>query len=332
MAKRLPLIAVTQGDPAGIGPEVVLRALADKRVRAAARCAVVGDLGVLHRVAGRLKLPLPRFESLAVETALNKGTGPFFVQSADCPPQVALCGKPTRAGGRAAAGAVRVAVSLALQGIVGAVVTAPLSKEALHLAGIKYPGHTEMIAEQCGTARPVMMMAGAGMRVALVTTHAAIASLPSLITEAAVYETITITHTDLRRRFGIARPRIAVCGLNPHAGEGGLFGKEEERIAAAVKAARTKRIHCEGPVPGDVAFTPARRKGCDAIVAMFHDQATIPVKMLAFDSGVNVTLGLPIIRTSPDHGTAYDIAAKGVADPGSMVEAILMAAEMTNRR
>ena len=331
MPKRLPLIALTQGDPAGIGPEVVIRALSDKRVQGAARYVVVGDLAMLHRVAARLHLRFRAFRPFFVAPPSDRDLGPFYVDSDVCPNRVILCGRPTAAGGRMAASAVRTAVALALNGDVDAIVTAPLSKESLHLAGIRFPGHTEMIAKQCRVRRPVMMMAGGGLRAALVTTHAAIADLPGLITKRAVYETIAITHDDLRIRFGISRPRIVVCGLNPHAGESGLFGNEETQIAAAIKAARAKRVRCEGPVPADVAFTPQRRETCDAIVAMFHDQATIPVKMLAFDSGVNVTLGLPIIRTSPDHGTAYDIAAKGVANPGSMVSAILMAAETAGR-
>jgi 4-hydroxythreonine-4-phosphate dehydrogenase len=177
-----------------------------------------------------------------------------------------------------------------------------------------------------------MMMVGGGLRIALVTTHAAIKDLPGLITRKNVLETIRITHKDLRRLFGIEQPRIAVCGLNPHAGEAGRFGTEEKKsIAPAVRQARREGIACDGPIPADVAYTPEYRKRYDAVVAMYHDQATIPVKMLAFHSGVNVTLGLPIIRTSPDHGTAYDIVRKGTANPGSMIAAILLAAEMARR-
>jgi len=173
------------------------------------------------------------------------------------------------------------------------------------------------------------MMVGAGLRIALVTTHAAIKDLPGLITRAAVLETILITARDLAKSFGIARPRLAVCGLNPHAGEAGRFGSEEtQAILPAIRLAQEHGVDCFGPVPADVAYVKEKRRDVDAVVAMFHDQATIPVKMLAFDRGVNVTLGLPIVRTSPDHGTAYDIADKGVASPGSMIAAIKLAARM----
>jgi len=216
---------------------------------------------------------------------------------------------------------------------IDGIVTAPISKEAIHKAGYDWPGHTELLAARTHTKKPVMMMASDKLRVALVTTHVAMTDLPKRITRRNVLDTIMITHHDLRRYFGLRRPRIAVCGLNPHAGEAGRFGNEESRaIRPAVNKARAEGIRCDGPVPADVAFT----RGClarhDAIVAMYHDQATIPVKMTAFESGVNITLGLPIVRTSPDHGTAYDIVRKGVAHPGSMIEAIRMAARMAQHR
>jgi 4-hydroxythreonine-4-phosphate dehydrogenase len=181
--------------------------------------------------------------------------------------------------------------------------------------------------------KPVMMMVGGGLRTALVTTHASIKALPELITLKNVLDTIRITDGDLRRYFGLNPPRIAVCGLNPHAGEAGRFGDEEARaIRPAIVEARRLGIHCDGPLSADVAYTARYCERYDAVVAMYHDQATIPVKMLAFESGVNVTLGLPIIRTSPDHGTAYDIVRRGIADPGSMLAAIRLAAEMARKR
>jgi 4-hydroxythreonine-4-phosphate dehydrogenase len=328
---RKPLIGITLGDPGGIGPEVVLRALADRPARAAARFMVFGSAAVLHRVAGGLHLAAPGFRG-ASDEPIGRDEGPFLMECGDCPGRLALLGRPTAAGGAASVAWIECAVQMALDRRIDAVVTAPISKEAIHKAGYDWPGHTEMIAESAGVRKPVMMMAGGGLRVALVTTHAAIRDLPELITRKNVLDTIRIVHRDLRRWFGLRRPRIGVCGLNPHAGEAGLFGGEEAKsVAPAIRQARREGIACDGPIPADAAFTPKLRARHDAFVAMFHDQACIPVKMLAFESGVNVTLGLPIIRTSPDHGTAYDIVRQGKADPGSMIAAILLAAEMAGR-
>jgi len=334
--RRKPLIGITLGDPSGIGPEVVLRALADRRARAAARFMVFGSAALLRRVARGLHLNAPSFRRVSGGPAggsfdVAQG-GPFLMECLECPARLALLGRPTAAGGAASVAWIECAVQMALDGRIDAVVTAPISKEAIHKAGYDWPGHTEMIAESAGVRKPVMMMVGGGLRIALVTTHAAIKDLPGLITRKNVLDTIRIVDHDLKRRFGLRKPRIGVCGLNPHAGEAGLFGREEAKsIAPAIRQARREGISCDGPIPADAAFTPKLRARHDAFVAMFHDQACIPVKMLAFDSGVNVTLGLPIIRTSPDHGTAYDIVRKGTANPGSMVAAILLAAEMARR-
>lgn len=315
------------GDPSGIGPEVILRALASRRA-AVARFGVFGAEGILRRVADKFHLRFPSFRAVTSDSSFE-GSGPFLMECAECPETLALKGKPSERGGRAAAAFIQTAVQLAMQGRIDGIVTAPISKDALHKAGFDFPGHTEMIAQAVGTKRPVMMMAADDLRVALVTTHAAITRLPSLITRKAVLETIRIVHNDLQRKFGISNPRIGVCGLNPHAGEGGLFGDEERTaIIPAIKQSRASKINCAGPFPADTIFIPERRKAFDAIVAMYHDQACIPVKMIGFDRGVNVTLGLPIIRTSPDHGTAYNIVSQGVADTGSMIAAIRMAAEM----
>jgi 4-hydroxythreonine-4-phosphate dehydrogenase len=323
--RRKPLIGITLGDPSGIGPEVVLRALADRRAISAARFAVFGSGAILDRVAGELRLP---------RRLLRPGRegGPSLVECGRCSARLALLGRATAPGGAASVAWIESAVRAALDGRIEAVVTAPISKEAIHKAGYDWPGHTEMIAEMSGVEKPVMMMAGGGLRVALVTTHAAIADLPRLITKKNALDTLRVMDRDLRKYFGLPKPRIAVCGLNPHSGEAGRFGMEEKKsIAPAIRQARQEGIVCDGPIPADVAFTPDYRKEYDAVVAMYHDQATIPVKMLAFHSGVNVTLGLPIIRTSPDHGTAYDIVRKGKANPGSMIAAILLAAKMARR-
>jgi len=331
-----PLIGITIGDPSGIGPEVVLRALADRRARAAARFKVFGSAAVLGRVARGLHIHEPSFRC-APDGAIEREAGPFLMECGECPTRLALLGRATAAGGAASVAWIQCAVQMALDRRIDAVVTAPISKEAMHKAGYAWPGHTEMIAESAGVRKPVMMMVGGGpfdraqgrLRIALVTTHAAIRDLPRLITRKNVLETIRIVDRDLKRRFGLRKPRIGVCGLNPHAGEAELFGREEAKsISPAIRQARREGIACDGPIPADAAFTPKLRARYDAFVAMFHDQACIPVKMLAFDSGVNVTLGLPIIRTSPDHGTAYDIVRQGTANPGSMIAAILLAAEM----
>jgi 4-hydroxythreonine-4-phosphate dehydrogenase len=372
--RRKPLIGITLGDPSGIGPEVVLRALADRRARAAARFMVFGSAAILRRVARGLHLDAPSFRrasggpfdheagriislttspqwkplpfasgkscqannasahKLAAQGPFDRDAGPFLMECLECPARLALLGRPTAAGGAASVAWIECAVQMALDGRIDAVVTAPISKEAIRKAGYDWPGHTEMIAESCGVRKPVMMMCGNSLRVALVTTHAAIKDLPGLITRKNVLETIRIVDHDLKRRFRLRKPRIGVCGLNPHAGEAGLFGTEEKKaIAPAIRLARREGIACDGPIPADAAFTPKLRARYDVFVAMFHDQACIPVKLLAFDSGVNVTLGLPIIRTSPDHGTAYDIVRKGTANPGSMVAAILLASQMARR-
>jgi len=336
--ERKPLIGITLGDPGGIGPEVVLRALRDARVRHASRPVIIGDPQILAGVASLLSLKVPKFQFAGGPDLKGAGDGPFLLTvcgefSGRCPPRLALLGRPSKTGAEAAVDCILNAVLEAEDGRLDAIVTAPISKEGLHMAGYGWPGHTEMLSEMTGFHKPVMMMAAGGLRIALVTTHTAIKDLPGLVTQKNVLDTIRIVHRDLRRWFGLRKPRIGVCGLNPHAGEAGLFGAEEKKaIAPAIRQARKEGIACDGPIPADAAFTPKLRARHDVFVAMFHDQACIPVKMLAFDSGVNVTLGLPIIRTSPDHGTAYDIVRQGQANPGSMIAAILLAAEMAGRR
>ena len=327
------LIGITMGDPCGIGPEIILRALGNRRARAAARFIVFGDVEVLRRVADAHGIRMPRFEIVRADENIRGRRGVFMLECGRCAARLALLARATAAGGRASIDWIEGAIQHAIDGRIDGMVTAPITKEAIYKAGYDWPGHTELVAARTGVRKPVMMMVGGGLRAALVTTHAAIADLPKLITRKNVLDTLLIVNRDLRQYFGLRRPRIAVCGLNPHAGEAGKFGSEESRaIAPAVKKARARGIRCDGPTPADVVFTRHHLAKHDAIVAMYHDQATIPVKMIAFERGVNVTLGLPIIRTSPDHGTAYDIVKKGVADPGSLIEAILLAAHMAKRR
>jgi len=333
MKDRKPLLGITLGDPCGVGPEVIARALASRRAKTAARFLIFGSRKILARVADELGLQRPRLEEVQAAEGLDDRTGPFLLDTVACPVNLALSGRPTAAGGRASIAWITAAIDCAVEGSIDGIVTAPINKEAVHKAGYDWPGHTELLAARTGVKKPVMMMVGGGLRVALVTTHLAISDLPRAITKKNVLDTIRIVHHDLRKYFGLRRPRLAVCGLNPHAGEAGRFGREESAaIAPAVRQASSEGIKCDGPTPADVVFTQGQLALHDAAVAMYHDQANIPVKMIAFDKGVNVTLGLPIIRTSPDHGTAYDIVREAAASPGSIIEAIVLAAHMAKRR
>jgi 4-hydroxythreonine-4-phosphate dehydrogenase len=327
-----PLLAVTMGDPCGIGPELILRLLANRRARAAARYLVIGNRDILEKIAHAFDLSMLGIEDVTVEDDLCRRRT-MILDAVPCASSLALKAKATAVGGRASIQWIETAIELAKTSRVAGMVTAPINKESIHRGGSDWPGHTELLATRTGVRKPVMMMIGGGLRAALVTTHAGIADLPRLITKKNVLETLRITSRDLRRHFGLRRPRIVVCGFNPHAGEAGRFGSEEARvIAPAIKQARSEGIACSGPTPADVVFTRRHMARFDAVVAMYHDQANIPVKLLAVETGVNVTLGLPIIRTSPDHGTAFEIVKRGVADVRSMVEAACMAANMATMR
>ncbi len=318
-----PKIAITMGDPAGIGPELVLRAVTDRGLLNVAEPVIYGDRGVFELVSKKLGLPMP---------------GPDIFNNITSMPTTHLTpGRPNKDGGRVMITCIERAVLDALAGKVSAVVTAPINKETAHLAGFTFPGHTEFIAHLSGDMAPVMMLCGPGpadLKVALVTTHVSMRELPGLITKESVFHTLKVTADSLKTRFGISNPSIAVAGLNPHAGEGGIFGDEEEKIITpAIERARAEGFNITGPVPPDTVFYRAvRKKEFNAVVCMYHDQGLGPLKLLHFDDGINVTLGLPVIRTSPDHGTAYDIAWKGVANPLSLVSAIEMAAMMVRNR
>jgi len=283
-----PRIAITEGDPAGIGPEIAGRAAADPRVLAACEPLVYGP------PAGA------RFE-----------TGVLAAEA-----------------GRAAYDAVVRAVADAQDGTVHAVATAPINKEALRLAGLPWNGHTDLLAHLTGAKHVAMMFHSEELRVVLATVHAPLADVPALLTRERMEQTIDLAARELPR-FGVARPRLGVAGLNPHAGEHGLFGFEEQRvIEPAVACCRARGVDVSGPFPADTLFVRARRGEFDAVIACYHDQGLIPVKLVAFGRAVNVTLGLPIIRTSVDHGTAFDIAGKGVADAESLIAAVLLAAKL----
>lgn len=314
-------IAITTGDPAGIGPEAVVRAIPS--INQNCLPLVIGDLNVLEEAIETFKVPL-RLKVIhkAAEISLSPDTL-WFMDMKRLP--LFKKGGPDAENGAACAEYVKKAVELAVAKEVDAIVTAPISKEALKLAGLKWPGHTEMLAELTDTNEYAMMLAGGPLKIILVTIHTSLKSVPDLITRERVLKTILLAKKACEM-LGMEKPLIAVAGLNPHAGEAGIFGDEEIReILPAIEEAKKEGINVEGPFPPDIVFYKAYRGDFDIVVCMYHDQGLIPLKMIAFDKGVNVTVGLPIIRTSPDHGTAYDIAWKGVADPSSMIEAINLA-------
>ena len=313
------------GDPAGIGPEVTLAALATRSVARAIDPILVGHLALYEETARRGKLGLS-FQPWQPGVAVTRGTIPVF-EVARLSPRQRIAAVPTVAGGRAAHTAIVAAAQLVRDGHASALTTAPISKANLAAAGCGATGHTELLAELAGGADVRMMMIGPRLRVALVTTHLALADVPQRLDRALVRDTIRIVATALREKLHVARARIAVAGLNPHAGEQGLYGREEiETIRPAVAQARRGGIDVIGPIAADSAFPLALQGRFDAVVCMYHDQGLGPFKLLHFHDGVNFTAGLPYVRTSPDHGTAYDIAGRGRADPSSMIAALHLAA------
>jgi 4-hydroxythreonine-4-phosphate dehydrogenase len=312
-------LALTMGDPAGIGPEIALKALADPRVAEAAEVDCVGARAVLARCAEALGLPLPP-PSRILEPPLQPGDD-----------AAAAPGRVSAAAGRISAACVEAAVAGCLSGRWDGVVTGPIHKQAIHLAGVPFPGHTEWLAARCRSADEAMLMYHPTIAVVLATCHVALAEAISSLSTARIVTVGRALDAALTRLRG-TRPRLAVLGLNPHAGEGGLFGDHEARVVApAVDALRAHGVQAEGPLPPDSAFTPDARLRHDGWVCLYHDQGLIPFKALAGHEGVNVTLGLPIVRTSVDHGTAFDIAWRGQAEHRSLVEAIRLAARLAQR-
>jgi 4-hydroxythreonine-4-phosphate dehydrogenase len=330
MTGMLPIIGITMGDPSGIGPEIIIKALLESDTTSVCHPVIFGDKNILEREAARLGLPCAFETVVSPEKASFSPGATALIEVSRLNVSEICYGKPSAAGGKAMAECIIEAVALAKAAKIDAIVTAPIHKMVLHDAGYNYPGHTEMLAELTGTKDVVMMLAGDSLRVVLATIHCAYADVPKFLTTEKILKTITITHESLKKVLGGKNPRLAVAGLNPHAGEGGLFGEEEKNlIAPAVAQACLLGIDAVGPSPPDTLFYYAARGRYDAVVCMYHDQGLIPLKLLHFDTGVNVTLGLPIIRTSVDHGTAYDIAGKGIANPASLVSAIKMAVQMT---
>jgi 4-hydroxythreonine-4-phosphate dehydrogenase len=321
----LPRIAITMGDPAGIGPEIVVLAHRRKELFSWCLPVVYGDPAILRRASEAVGGP-------SIEITGEESVGPgriaVAVRSRLDPKEVPF-GRPSLPGSVAMAGYVRSAAEAVLSGKAAAIVTCPVTKEGLKAAGVPYPGHTEFLAHLCGTPDVVMMLAGDRLRVALVTIHVSLRRALELLSPALIEKTVKITDAFFRKHMGMRTPRIAVAGVNPHAGEGGMFGDEESRLVApAIDACRAAGIDATGPYPPDTVFHRAYHGAFDVVVAMTHDHGLIPLKLVHFEDGVNVTMGLPIIRTSVDHGTAYDIAGKGTANPASLLAAVRMAAAM----
>ncbi len=323
-----PLV-ITMGCPVGVGPELALKLFAAGQDNA----VVIGDRETLAWCAAATGLPAP-LSPWHPGDEIRPGTIPLY-----CPRDSELSrddlqwGTPSAKTGRAMGRYIEEAVALIKDGWASALVTCPITKTALNAGGYHFPGHTEMLAELCASKRFAMMMAGSSLRVTLVTIHTALASVPALVSQQSVAEMIDITWQALHHDFAIASPRLAVAGLNPHAGEDAMFGSEEgEAIAPAIAAAQAAGRDVQGPFPPDTVFYKASQGHFDAVVCMYHDQGLIPFKLLHFSDGVNVTLGLPIVRTSVDHGTAYDIAGKGMANPASLQAACVLARQIHDNR
>lgn len=319
------------GCPAGIGPEIILRYFAGVLAPQGTTAVVLGDRGILAKCATDLGIETA-FSSWLPGQPVQPGTIPVLELST-IPLDTHSWGLPTRATAVAMADYIIRAVQLIQEGSLAAMVTCPISKSALQKAGHNYPGHTEMLVALTGAKRYTMMMAGSSLKVTLATIHCSLASVPKSLSIASIAELIRITQQSMRIDFGMKQPRIAVAGLNPHSGEDGLFGHEEsEIITPAIALAASEHIDVTGPYPPDTVFFKAAAGNFDAVVCMYHDQGLIPFKLLHFQDGVNVTIGLPIVRTSVDHGTAYDIAGKGFADATSLASAVTMAADINNNR
>lgn len=321
------------GDPAGVGPEIILKALRHAEIYRRCRPLVIGDRRILQRAAEWVGMT--QLDMAVVTQPADSQYAPGHIallDLANAAPAECPVGQVSAAAGRAAVEVVFAACDLAMAGQVDAVVTAPLNKAAMNLAGYHYAGHTELLAERTRAGKVSMLLVGPKLRVVHVSTHVALEEAIRRVTPERVGEVIDLAWRSCRA-LGIAQPRIAVAGLNPHASEGGLFGNQEETgIMPAVRAARARGLNVSDPQPPDTVFLRAVKGEFDIVVAMYHDQGHIPMKLLAFDDGVNVSMGLPIIRTSVDHGTALELAGTGKADPGSLFAAVAEAARMAQRK
>lgn len=331
MADSRPIVGITMGDPVGIGPEIILLSLCRPSIYKTCRPLVIGDLQILNTVKKCTQ------SDLNLNPINDPDGGKYKIGAVDVlsitslDPDKIFWGKPTIQTGKAMIRYIKAATGLAIKGDISAITTCPINKAAMQKAGFHYNGHTELLAEQTRSEDFAMMFAGDRLRVVLVTIHVPLRDVPSILSIQKVLLTIRITGQALYERFGFKTPRIAVAGLNPHAGEEGLFGNEEKNIITpAIQAARDEGFDVAGPFPADTLFYHAAKGAYDAVVSMYHDQGLIPFKLIHFNDGVNTTLGLPIIRTSVDHGTAYDIAGTGKADPGSLIAAINLAAKQAS--
>nr|WP_166179057.1 4-hydroxythreonine-4-phosphate dehydrogenase PdxA [Altererythrobacter segetis] len=326
-------LAVSLGDPAGVGPELICEAWVRREEERLPPFFVCGGAGLLRQAAAsrQISVPVePVASAVEARTAFARAL-PVLGE----PDGMYRPGQPDAEGARLAYGSLQSAAALTLGGDAGGIVTGPISKALLAEVGFAFPGQTEFVADACGieAGDAVMMLAGPSLKTVPLTVHVALAEVPRLLTTEVIVRRGRIVAQALRNDFGMAAPRLAVCALNPHAGESGRMGREEiDIIAPAIVALRTEGIDATGPHPADTLFAPRKRATYDVAIAMYHDQALVPLKALDFDHGVNVTLGLPIVRTSPDHGTAFDIAGKGIADPGAMIAAIRMAGEIAAQR
>lgn len=327
-----PIIGITMGDAAGVGPEIILKALQDEKIYDQCRPFVIGDAKILQRAEGVVH------NGLQVRVIQDVEEAEFQYGSVDCIdldllPADLPFGQVSAKAGDAAFRFLEKAIELASAGKIDAISTAPLNKEALHKGGHIYPGHTEILAELTGTKDFSMMLSAPKLKVIHVTTHVGILDAVKMINPDRVYKVIKLAYETLKKA-GYEDPKIAVCGINPHAGENGLFGygEEEEKVIPGVEKAQQEGINVQGPLPADTLFFRTTRGDFDIVVAMYHDQGHAPVKVLGLEAGVNITVGLPIIRTSVDHGTAFDIAGKGIVDELSMKEAIRQAIELAPKR
>lgn len=327
MSGVLPIIGITMGDPVGVGPEIIIKTMADREIHKICRPVIIGDYNILKKAEKYTHL------ALKINLINNNSKARFkegwldLLTLSDLNAKELLPGKPTADSGHAMLAYIETCIDLSLKGKIDAMVTAPINKKALKLAECDFAGHTEILAHKTKTSDYVMMLAGKQLKVALVTIHVPLKEVAGLINEPLIIKTIRITALALKNRFGMTKPRLAVAGLNPHAGESGLFGDEEECIILpAIIKAQKEGFDVKGPFPPDTIFYRATKGEFDAIICMYHDQGLIPFKLLHFIDGVNTTLGLPIIRTSVDHGTGYDIAGTGTANQASLVAAIKMAA------
>ena len=331
IAVRSAPLAITMGDPAGIGPEIIAK-LHSEEIADLPPFVVIGDVGVLRRAADLCQVATPIVEVASHQLASLRRGAINLLQVGPPLPHDLPIGKVGARAGAAAYAYIERAVSLALEGRLAGLVTAPINKEGLRVAGIGRPGHTEILADLTGAPKVAMMLANDELKVLLVSIHVPLAEAIEAVTIERELQAIRLANLACHA-FGIPVPRIAVAGLNPHAGENGLFGRQDiDVIAPAIAVARAEGLDASGPWPGDTVFMRARRGDFDVVVAQYHDQGLIPVKYLGVERGVNITVGLPFVRTSVDHGTAYDIAGTGKADPSSLTHALRCAAAMTGER